>query len=939
MPGKRRGWHFGLPTSTFSGDGAGHGGHICAYNRVNGGPNCADFDLLTTKVRVNGALTVPEDAVADVLKAGMYKQIKNLLRIKLKLECRNGCQLWQLLKKAHQISTGTEKNSLKIGSNQVCSQDHQALACEAARSGIVLLQNSANLLPSPKAQTNSLAVIGPNADAPQTLLENYTGPSFKLVSPLQALQNYVNNTHCLQGCDSVACTTASIREAMDSAKSVDYVVLIMGLDQTQEGKEQDRDHLGLPGMQESLVSSVVDTAKQACDIGPVDVSFAKDNNKIGGIIWAGYLARLEESRLQRPSLTITIQFVYRGKTTNDLISKDFTRMPMIDMRMRPNAATDLASPATHGGRSPSMASPMPGPASTSTALSDPATSFPQVILSAASFDPHLWFRIAQAIGIEARALYNAGQTSGMTFWSPNINIFRDPRWGRGQETPGEDPSMSGTGMASSATPSTPKWVTAKDLADTYEPPFQKYVVSDCDAVSLIYDAQRYAVAYVLKSGMDVNCGGYLLKHTKSALDQKKISVGDINRALSNLFSTRIKLGLFNGNPKQLPFGDIGSNQVCSPDHQALALEAAQRGIVLLQNTAKILPLPKTQTNSLAVIGPNANVDRTLLGIYAGPSCNIVSPLQALKKYVKDTHYLKGCDSVACTSTSMREAVYLAKSVDYVVLIMGLDDTQEKEGQDRVNLGLPGMQESLVSRVADAAKKPVILVIVSGGPVDISFAKNNNKIGGIIWAGYPGEAGGTALAEIIFGDHNPGLHKGANDRHENAPQCSNGYPGRTYRFYTGKPVFKFGHGLTYTKYAYTFKSVELKQLDLRPYGSIQAVETGTSASYLSVSELENENCDKLKFSATVGVRNTREMSGNHPVLLFAKPSVHRDGSPIKQLVGFQSMHLNAGEEGEVEFGLSPCEHLSRANEEGLMVMERGSYFLMVGEEMQQISIVL
>ncbi|KAK9134312.1 hypothetical protein Syun_013642 [Stephania yunnanensis] len=588
-----------------------------------------------------------------------------------------------------------------------------------------------------------------------------------------------------------------------------------------------------------------------------------------------------------------------------------------------------------------------------------ATSFPQVILSAASFDPYLWFRIAQAIGIEARALYNAGQANGMTFWSPNINIFRDPRWGRGQETPGEDPLMSGkyavsyvrgiqgdsfegknvNGVGQLQASACCKhliaydlesWngvqrytfdakVTAEDLAETYEPPFQKcvqegrangimcaynqvngvpncanfdflttkargqwgfdgYIVSDCDAVSIIYEAQRYAktpedaVAYVLKSGMDVNCGGYLLKHTKSALDKKMISEGDINRALSNLFSTRIKLGLFNGNPKQLPFGDIGSNQVCSQDHQALALEAARRGIVLLQNTAKILPLPKTQTNSLAVIGPNANVDRTLLGIYAGPSCKIVSPLQALKSYVKNTQYLKGCDSVACTSTTITEAVYLAKSVDYVVLIMGLDETQEKEGQDRVSLGLPGSQESLVSRVADAAKKPVILVILSGGPVDISFAKNNSKIGGIIWAGYPGEAGGTALAEIIFGDHNPGgklpmtwypqdFTKVPMTDMRMRPDAATGYPGRTYRFYTGKPVFKFGHGLTYSKYVYAFNSIELKKLDLRQYRSIQAMENGTSASYLSVSEIGNENCDKLKFTATVGVRNVGEMSGN------------------------------------------------------------------------------
>ncbi|KAK9110663.1 hypothetical protein Sjap_018723 [Stephania japonica] len=645
-----------------------------------------------------------------------------------------------------------------------------------------------------------------------------------------------------------------------------------------------------------------------------------------------------------------------------------------------------------------------------------ATSFPQVILSAASFDAHLWFRIAQAIGIEARGVYNAGQANGMTFWAPNINIFRDPRWGRGQETPGEDPLVTGkysvsyvrgvqgdtfegkkiTGvdhLQASAV------VTVQDLADTYQPPFQKcieegrangimcaynrvngvpncadfnlltkkargmwgfdgYITSDCDAVAIIFENQRYtktpedAVADVLKAGkscMDVNCGTYLQKHTKSALQQKKLSEADLDRALFNIFSTRMKLGLFNGDPRQLPFGDISPNQVCSADHQALALEAARDGIVLLKNSARLLPLLKTKTNSLAVIGPNADVAKTLLGNYYGPPCISISPLQALKKYVSNTLYHQGCDYVNCTSVSISNAVDLAKSVDYVVLVMGLDQTQEREEKDRVDLVLPGKQASLILSVAEAAKKPVILVILSGGPVDVSFAKYNKNIGAIVWAGYPGEAGGIALAEIIFGDHNPGgrlpvtwypqyFTKVPMIDMRMRPDAANGYPGRTYRFYTGKSVFKFGYGLSYTKYAYKFSYVELKQLDLKQYGNLNTIRNETLASYLSVSEMGKENCDKMKFSATIGVRNTGEMSGKHPVLLFVEPSVVRRGSPMKQLVGFQSVHLNAGEEAQVEFGVSPCEHLSRANEEGLMVMEGGSHFLVVGEEKHQISIV-
>ncbi|MCL7027772.1 hypothetical protein MKW94_005699 [Papaver nudicaule] len=430
----------------------------------------------------------------------------------------------------------------------------------------------------------------------------------------------------------------------------------------------------------------------------------------------------------------------------------------------------------------------------------------------------------------------------MTFWAPNINIFRDPRWGRGQETPGEDPTVTsrysvsyvrgiqgdsfeggklrGDHLQASAcckhftAYDLDSWngttryvfnakVSLQDLADTYQPPFRScvtegkasgimcsynrvngvpscadynllsttarakwsfkgYITSDCDAVSIIHDAQGYAktpedaVGDVLKAGMDVNCGSYLQEHTKSAVQQKKVSETDINRALSNLFTTRMRLGLLNGNPTQQPFGKFGPNDVCSKAHQGLALEAACDGIVLLTNKAKLLPLSNTKTKTIAVIGPNANVAKTLQGNYFGPPCKTITPFEALKGYVRDTFYHPGCGSVACNSSvSIDQAVKLAKSVDNVIMVMGLDQTEEKEELDRVDLLLPGQQRALITRVAKAAKRPIVLVILSGGPVDIAFAKRDKKIGSIIWAGYPGEAGGIALAKIIFGDHNPG----------------------------------------------------------------------------------------------------------------------------------------------------------------------------------------
>ncbi|XP_022768308.1 probable beta-D-xylosidase 7 [Durio zibethinus] len=658
-----------------------------------------------------------------------------------------------------------------------------------------------------------------------------------------------------------------------------------------------------------------------------------------------------------------------------------------------------------------------------------ATSFPQVILTAASFDPYLWYRIGQAIGIEARGIYNVGQARGMTFWTPNINIFRDPRWGRGQETPGEDPLVTGKYAVSFVRGiqgdsfeggklgqnlqvsacckhftayDLDNWkginrfvfdanVTVQDLADTYQPPFQKciqqgkasgvmcaynringvpncadynllskttrgqwgfngYITSDCDAVSIIYDEQGYvkepedAVADVLKAGMDLDCGEYLKNYTESAIEKKKVSVSEIDRALHNLFSIRMRLGLFNGNPTKQPFGNIGSDQVCSQEHLNLALEAARNGIVLLKNTDRLLPLSKTKTTTLAVIGPNANSTETLVGNYAGPPCKPITPLQGLQSYVKHTNYHPGCSTVNCSSDLTDEAMKIVKGADQVVLVMGLDQTQEREAHDRVDLVLPGNQQKLISSIASAANKPVILVLLCGGPVDITSAKNDQNIGSIIWAGYPGETGGQALAEIIFGDHNPGgrlpvtwypqnLTKIPMTDMRMRPEPSSGYPGRTYRFYQGPKVFEFGYGLSYSNYTYEFLPVTQTKVYLNNQSSDKI-----AVGYKSVSEMGTELCEKRKFPVTVGVQNNGEMAGKHAVLLFMRQAKAGNGRPMKQLVGFNSVDLKAGEKVEIKFELSPCEHLSSASEDGLMVIDEGSHFLSIGDKESEITVV-
>ncbi|KAH6778202.1 Glycosyl hydrolase family protein [Perilla frutescens var. frutescens] len=642
-----------------------------------------------------------------------------------------------------------------------------------------------------------------------------------------------------------------------------------------------------------------------------------------------------------------------------------------------------------------------------------ATMFPQIILSAASFDSHLWFRIAQAIGEESRAVFNAGQGKGMTFWAPNINIFRDPRWGRGQETAGEDPlvaakyavayvrglqgdSFEGGKMKTTAdgglmasacckhytAHDLDNWngvnryifdakVSKQDMADTFQPPFkacveegkasgimcaynrvngipscadhnlltttarhqwgfQGYIASDCDAVAIIHDMQGYAkepedaVADVLKAGMDVNCGSYLAKYTKSAVEKKKVSEVDIDRALHNLFSIRMRLGLFDGDTSKLKYGNINGSHVCSNQHLHLALEAARSGIVLLKNDVALLPLSKDNTKSLALIGPNANTSNTFVGNYEGRPCKNITILQAIENlYGISTKYNQGCNSANCTSALIDEAVAIAKEADHVVLVMGLDQTLEREKLDRLDLGLPGHQENLITAVADAARKPVVLVLLCGGPVDVSFAKQNPKIGSILWAGYPGEAGGVAVAETLFGDNNPGgklpvtwypkdFNQVAMTDMRMRPDPSTGYPGRTYRFYTGPKVYEFGYGLSYTNYSYKFISLSRSNLFLNSSSHVERCGSSHSQT-VSVSKLGVKSCKSMMFSAKVRVTNHGDMAGNHPALLF----IRSPNDDSRRLVGFETVRLSPRGSREIRFAINPCERFSHADEDGLM----------------------
>lgn len=622
-------------------------------------------------------------------------------------------------------------------------------------------------------------------------------------------------------------------------------------------------------------------------------------------------------------------------------------------------------------------------------------------------------------------MYNVG-LAGLTFWSPNVNIFRDPRWGRGQETPGEDPLLASRyatryvkGLQKAKHPDRLKvaacckhytaydldnWkgieryafdavVTKQDLDDTFQPPFKScvidgkvasvmcsynqvngvptcadpdllagtirgdwklngYIVSDCDSVDALYNEQSYtktpedAAAATILAGLDLNCGTFLGQHTLDAVNAGKLTEADVDKAIANNFAVLMRLGFFDGDPRGLDYGSLGPEDVCTAEHQELAREAARQGIVLLKNRHGSLPLDPKSIESMAVIGPNANAAATMIGNYEGTPCKYTTPLQGLTGVVS-TVYQPGCTNVGCTGDSLRldEAKAAAAEADATVLVVGADQSIERESLDRTDLLLPGQQPTLVTEVAKAAKGKVILVIMSGGPFDISFAKEDDRISSILWVGYPGEAGGAALADIIFGFYNPSGRLPVTWYPQSfadevpmtdmrmRPDPSTGYPGRTYRFYTGDAVYSFGDGLSYTDF--THHLLQAPALVSVPLAEGHACLHSKACESVDV---VGSRCEDVAFDIHLGVENSAGMAGSHTVFLFSSPpSVHN--SPKKHLLGFEKVHLGPEGVGKVVFKVDVCNDLSVVDELGIRKIALGSHALHVGTLKYSLSVTV
>jgi len=764
-----------------------------------------------------------------------------------------------------------------------------------------------------------------------------------------------------------------------------------------------------------------------------------------------------------------------------------------------------------------------------------ATVFPQAIGLAATFDPDLLRREADVIATEFRAKYEqrlrekgfSDWYHGLTVWSPNINIFRDPRWGRGQETYGEDPFLTaqmGTAYVTGLQGNDPKYLKAlstpkhfavhsgpeptrhtvdvqvsnHDLEDTYLPAFRAavtagagsvmcaynsvdgkpacaqpmllqehlrddwnfegYVVSDCGAASDISQGHHYTqtmeegMAAGVKAGMDIVCAwppGHMSLEAAGLLraaQQGLLSTDDIDRAVKRLFTARMKLGMFDP-PEMVPYSKIAMSEIDSEPHRQLALTAARESLVLLKNSANILPLG-TKYKTIAVIGPNADNVDPLLGNYNGTPSHPVTVLAGIRKrftgskilyaegssltglplspipakFLKDSsghsglsaEYFKGTrlqggpvisrtdggvnfdwregagpdlkenfsvrwtgtlvpptagdyqigftgndaftvsldnqqiaqSGNSDTSKARTKTIHLiaghgyalkiecaqegvsgsaklvwrvpgekkdytqaVRQADLIIAVLGLAGELEGEempiriegfsGGDRTSLDLPQAQHQLLKELV-ASGKPVVVVLMNGSALSVNWADQHAKA--ILEAWYPGEEGGTAVAEALAGDFSPAgkLPLTFYESVDQLPAFDDyNMSHRTYRYFTGEPLYPFGYGLSYTNFDYS------------------------NLSFQKNSVTANDN-----LSLTVDVKNAGPTASDEVVEVYLTHT-GVEGAPIRALAGFRRVHNEAGQTQPVHIEI-PNRNLSIVDPNGTRRIVPGELQVWVGD---------
>ncbi|KAF7312125.1 putative exo-1,4-beta-xylosidase bxlB [Mycena indigotica] len=606
-----------------------------------------------------------------------------------------------------------------------------------------------------------------------------------------------------------------------------------------------------------------------------------------------------------------------------------------------------------------------------------ATSFPAPIHMSAAFDDPAILAVGDVISTEARAFSNAGRAS-LDYFTPNINPFKDPRWGRGQETPGEDPyrvaqyaynfveGLQGgidppnmkiaavckhlAGYDLENPPGTNRFVfnaviSQQDLVSYYLPPFQscardakagaimcgfnalnglpscadpfllqtvlrdfygfneeRWTVADCDAIEFMFDQMHFvpdfthAAAAGMNAGVDLDCGTTYGDNLGTAIKMSLVNASTIASALKRQYASLIRqvlmqldsrfvdnrrrLGYFDP-PSAQPYRHLTWDDVNTAHAQQLAYQIAADGLVLLKNDGT---LPISQNiKTLALIGPWASATTQMQSNYAGPAPFLTSLLAAAEGLGRFTVVSEPGAGVNTNDASgFAAAVSAALSADIVVYAGGLDNSCEAEGSDRTTVTWPGNQLDLIAQLATIGK-PLVILQFGGGQVDDIDLKNNPNISAIIWTGYPGQSGGTAVFDILTGKLSPAGRLPTTQYPANyvdqVPMTdmtlrpSNSNPGRTYKWYTGTPTYEFGTGLGYTTFGLSFSPANSPQASY----NIQA---------LIAQARKDEPVDRsLLDTFEVVVKNTGTTTSDFVTLLFMNTTAGEGPYPKKELVSY------------------------------------------------------
>jgi beta-glucosidase len=634
-----------------------------------------------------------------------------------------------------------------------------------------------------------------------------------------------------------------------------------------------------------------------------------------------------------------------------------------------------------------------------------STSFPQALGLASTWDPALVKEVFTAAGDE---MASSGNNQAFT---PVLDLARDPRWGRTEETYGEDPFLASRmgvsaieglqgplflidrhhvlasakhfaahGQPESGTNTAPANYSERILRESFLVPFEAavkegrvgsvmasyneidgipshvnpwlldrvlrqewgfrgYVTSDGNGLQMLVEVHKVAAdkaaaaRSALAAGVDYDLSdgsvyGTLLDQAKQGL----VPMAQIDRAVSRVLAVKFRLGLFENPYVDPAYAEKITN---SPEHQKLALRAAQEAIVLLKNEHNLLPLDLKKLKTVAVIGPNAA--DVHLGGYARDPGRGVSILEGIRQRVGSNAkvtYAEGCKITTglqgwagwyenntqladpkAQGDSIHAAAVLAKQADVAIVVVGETESTNREAWseqhlgDRDSLDLLEAQDQLIQAVVETGV-PTVVFLINGRPLSINYAAEH--VPAILEGWYLGQEGGTAAAQVLFGDFNPGGKVPITFPRSvgQLPAFYDHKPSRnrTYIFTSRAPLFPFGFGLSYTSFRFENLRVEPAEIALGQSTTVR-----------------------------VDVTNTGDREGDEVPQLYIHQLVSTVTRPVKELRGFQRLHLKPGEKATVEFQLTP-ESLSMLDEHMDHVVQPGTFELLGGPNSVQTSTV-